>query len=113
MKENSMDQKQEKAGRTDGLNRRELMRTGAVAAAGLAVGGMQSGYAATDVTKTRSYNPEMKYRPLGKTGLMIHLCAWADTGNASTRWFPASSKAIAGSVPTWTTRASRKTVVMS
>jgi len=66
-----MDQKKEKAGKTNGLNRRELMRTGAVAAAGLAVGGMQSGYAATDVTKTRSYNPEMKYRPLGKTGLMI------------------------------------------
>jgi len=66
-----MDQKQGKAGKADGLNRRELMRTGAVAAAGLAVGCMQSGYAATDVTKTRSYNPEMKYRPLGKTGLMI------------------------------------------
>jgi len=66
-----MDQKQEKAGKINGLNRRELMRTGAVAAAGLAVGGVQNVYAETDVTKTRSYNSEMKYRPLGKTGLMI------------------------------------------
>lgn len=66
-----MEKKQEKAGMTDGLTRRELMRTGAVAAAGLAVGGVQNAYAGTDVTKTRSYNPEMKYRPLGKTGLMI------------------------------------------
>jgi predicted aldo/keto reductase-like oxidoreductase len=71
MKEKSMEKRQEKAGRTDDLTRRELMRTGAVAAAGLAVGGLRSAYAETDVTKTRSYNPEMKYRPLGKTGLMI------------------------------------------
>jgi len=66
-----MDQKQEKAGRADGLTRRELMQTGAVAAAGLAVGDVRKAYAGTDVTKTRSYNPDMKYRPLGKTGLMI------------------------------------------
>jgi aryl-alcohol dehydrogenase-like predicted oxidoreductase len=66
-----MDKKQEKAGKTSGLTRRELMRTGAVTAAGLAVGGVQNAYAGTDVTKTRSYNPEMKYRPLGKTGLWI------------------------------------------
>jgi aryl-alcohol dehydrogenase-like predicted oxidoreductase len=46
------------------------MRTGAVAAAGLAVGGTQSAHA-EDVTKTRSYNSDMKYRPLGKTGLWI------------------------------------------
>jgi aryl-alcohol dehydrogenase-like predicted oxidoreductase len=71
MKEKIMDQKQEKAAKSRGLNRRELMRTGAVAAAGLAVGGIRNTYAETDVTKTRSYNPEMKYRPLGKTGLMI------------------------------------------
>jgi len=66
-----MDQKQKQAGKTNGLNRRELMRTGAAAAAGLAVGGAGEVYAGADVTKTRSYNPEMKYRPLGKTGLWI------------------------------------------
>jgi len=66
-----MDQKQQQAGETNDLTRRDLMRTGAVAAAGLAVGGIQTAYAETDVTKTRSYNPEMKYRPLGKTGLWI------------------------------------------
>ena len=66
-----MDQNQEKAGKASDLTRCELMRTGAVAAAGLAVGGFGNAYAETDVTKTRSYNPGMKYRPLGKTGLMI------------------------------------------
>jgi len=66
-----MDQKQKQAGKANDLTRRELMRTGAVAAAGLAVGGVSDVYAGTDVTKTRSYNSEMKYRPLGKTGLMI------------------------------------------
>jgi len=65
-----MDNKQKQAGNADGLTRRDLMRTGAVAAAGLAVGAGDV-YAKTDVTKTRSYNPEMKYRPLGKTGLLI------------------------------------------
>jgi aryl-alcohol dehydrogenase-like predicted oxidoreductase len=71
MKEKSMDNKQEKVDKANDLTRRELMRTGAVAAAGLAIGGLQNTYAETDVTETRSYNPEMKYRPLGKTGLMI------------------------------------------
>ena len=66
-----MDQKQQQGGIANDLTRRDLMRTGAVAAAGLAVGGIQAAYADTDVTKTRSYNPEMKYRPLGKTGLWI------------------------------------------
>jgi len=66
-----MDNKQKQVGGADGLTRRELMRTGAVAAAGLAVGGARNVYAETDVTKTRSYNSEMKYRPLGKTGLWI------------------------------------------
>ena len=63
-----MDKKKQQAG---DLTRRDLMRTGAAAAAGLAVGSTQQAYAGNDVTKTRSYNPEMKYRPLGKTGLWI------------------------------------------
>jgi aryl-alcohol dehydrogenase-like predicted oxidoreductase len=66
-----MDNRQNKAGDTGELTRREIIRTGAVVAAGIAVGGAKDVYAKTDVTKTRSYNPEMKYRPLGKTGLMI------------------------------------------
>ena len=66
-----MDQKQKQDVKADGLNRRELMRTGAAAAAGLTIGSVRSAQAGTDVTKTRSYNSKMKYRPLGKTGLMI------------------------------------------
>lgn len=58
-----------------GLTRRKLMRDGAVTAAGLAVGLGAAGCETTRVgksaKKTRSYNPEMKYRPLGKTGLWI------------------------------------------
>ena len=65
-----MDNSQQKPRKGD-LSRRDLMRSGAVAAAGLTVGGMQNVYADSDVTKTRSYNPELKYRPLGKTGLWI------------------------------------------
>jgi aryl-alcohol dehydrogenase-like predicted oxidoreductase len=70
-----MDQKQEKDGKANDLTRREFVRDGAVAAAGMAVGLGASGCKTTDVAKatekTRSYNPDMKYRPLGKTGLMI------------------------------------------
>ena len=70
-----MDQKQEQAGKTTDLNRRELMRDGAVVAAGLAAGlgatGCQTTEVSKGVEKTRSYNPEMKYRPLGNTGLSI------------------------------------------
>ena len=71
-----MDNKQEKADKVHDLTRREFVRDGAVAAAGLAVGSLSvSGCKTSEVTKatekTRSYNPEMKYRPLGKTGLMI------------------------------------------
>ncbi|MHC4808523.1 MAG: twin-arginine translocation signal domain-containing protein, partial [Planctomycetota bacterium] len=65
------------------LSRREFMREGAIAAAGLAAGlgaaGSQSARAGqackatkeAAVKKTRSYNPEMEYRRLGKTGLWI------------------------------------------
>jgi len=67
-------------------NRRELMRDGAAAAAGIAVGlgaakahagccsgaakvcGTPEPAAASPVQKTRSYNPEMKYKPMGNTG---------------------------------------------
>lgn len=36
-----------------------------------AVGSQVAATAATDTTRTRSYNPAMKYRPLGQTGLMV------------------------------------------
>ncbi|UCG57276.1 MAG: aldo/keto reductase [Phycisphaerales bacterium] len=67
-----MDQKQQSS-EVNSLNRRDFIRDGATAAAGLAVGlgAGQNAHAATDVTKTRSYNPQMTYRPLGKTGLWV------------------------------------------
>ncbi len=70
-----MDHKQQQAGKTNDLTRRDLMRGGAVAAAGLATGlgvtGCKTTETAKAAEKTRSYNPDMKYRPLGKTGLSI------------------------------------------
>jgi len=60
--------------RSDNLTRRDFMRDGATAAAGLAVGlgaaGSRQAQAAA-AAKTRSYNPEMEYHPLGKTGLWV------------------------------------------
>lgn len=65
-----MDEQHKNAG-TD-LTRRELMRDGAIAAAGLTVGlGATGAEAAGRMDKTRSYNSDMEYRPLGKTGLWI------------------------------------------
>jgi len=58
--------------KNDELSRREFMRDSAVAAAGLAVGlGAASQSAYADAAKTRSYNPNMEYRRLGKTGLWV------------------------------------------
>jgi predicted aldo/keto reductase-like oxidoreductase len=59
------------------LTRREFLREGAAATAGLAAGFATAGYAvagAADeaaVRATRSYNPEMEYRRLGRTGLWV------------------------------------------
>ena len=51
------------------------MHDGTIAAAGVAAGlgivGSQNAYAKASASKTRSYNPEMEYRPLGKTGLWV------------------------------------------
>jgi len=70
-----MDDKQQQPGKSDNLTRREFMRDGAVVAAGVAVGlgamGSQSANAAAAMRRTRSYNSDMEYRPLGKTGLWI------------------------------------------
>lgn len=66
----------------EGLTRRELIQDGAAAAAGMAIGLRMAGAADAPGTQpaprpvqTRpsilSYNPNMEYRRLGKTGLMI------------------------------------------
>jgi aryl-alcohol dehydrogenase-like predicted oxidoreductase len=59
----------------DSLTRRQFMHDSALTAAGLAVGlGAISGPSAhTDeaVRKTRSYNPDMEYRRLGKTNIWV------------------------------------------
>ncbi len=69
-----MEKKQQQINSVDNLTRREFMRDGAVAAAGLAAGlsvlGSQRADAAQEaVKKTRSYNPQMEYRRLGKTNI--------------------------------------------
>jgi predicted aldo/keto reductase-like oxidoreductase len=60
--------------RPENLTRRDFMRDGATTAAGLAVGldalSNRSSHAA-EAAKTRSYNPNMEYRPLGTTGLWV------------------------------------------
>jgi len=57
------------------LNRREFMRDSVVAAAGVSMGlNMVDTLSANDqaaIRKTRSYNSEMEYRKLGKTGLWV------------------------------------------
>ena len=58
----------------ENLTRREFMQDGAAAAAGVAVGLSVMGSRRTnaaEAAKTRSYNPDMEYRPLGKTGLWV------------------------------------------
>lgn len=69
-----MDQKQNQTNQANDLSRRRFMRDGAVAAAGVAVGlggaGGQQAHADTK-EQTRSYNPEMEYRRLGKTNLWV------------------------------------------
>jgi len=66
---------QKRTDKAKDLTRREFMREGAAAAAGLAVGlgvgGSNSAYAGGVISKTRSYNPEMEYRRLGKTNIWV------------------------------------------
>ena len=69
-----MEQKRQQASPANNLTRREFMRDGAVAAAGLAagLGALGSRVAWADdaaIKKTRSYNPQMEYRRLGKTNI--------------------------------------------
>ncbi len=81
-----MDQKQRPSDETSDVTRRKFMRNGAVGAAGLALTAAgceqaQKGEtgkpceshdkAEAAMRKTRSYNPDMEYRRLGKTGLWV------------------------------------------
>jgi predicted aldo/keto reductase-like oxidoreductase len=69
-----MSSKSQQSSQPDHLTRREFVRDGAVAAAGLAVGLGATGSRqarAEDARKTRSYHPDMEYRRLGKTGLWV------------------------------------------
>jgi len=68
-----MEQKQEQSGGINDLTRRKFMQNGAAAAAGLAAGLGAAGCESMQFgkEKPRSYNPDMEYRPLGKTGLSI------------------------------------------
>lgn len=68
--------KQVRSGQADNLTRRDFMHDSAVAAAALAAGLRTTDSRAgqkdsVSAEKTRSYNPNMEYRPLGKTGLMV------------------------------------------
>jgi aryl-alcohol dehydrogenase-like predicted oxidoreductase len=55
------------------VSRRQFMRDGAMAAAGVAVGlgARTTGAAPVDTSKILNYNPNMEYRRQGKTNLMI------------------------------------------
>ena len=61
----------------DNLTRRRFIRDSAVASAGLATGivpmtvNRLSAVQQAEISKTRSYNPQMEYRRLGKTGLWV------------------------------------------
>jgi len=70
-----MEHKQKQSGKANDLTRREFIRDGAAAATGVAVGlgaaGSNSAYAEGVISKTRSYNPEMEYRRLGKTNIWV------------------------------------------
>ena len=70
-----MEQKRQE-GKPNNLSRRDFIRDGAIAATGLVVSSARNqiasaGEADAVVRRTRSYNPEMEYRRLGKTGLWI------------------------------------------
>jgi predicted aldo/keto reductase-like oxidoreductase len=56
--------------RHSGLNRREFLGEAAFATAGI-VAGVHAIHAAESASKPLNFNPEMEYRRLGKTGLLI------------------------------------------
>ncbi len=76
-----MNNRSQQPSKPEHLTRRELLRDGTAAAAGLAVGVAATGCQNEQHTetakvtsaaqKTRSYNPQMEYRRLGKTDLWV------------------------------------------
>ena len=68
---------------------------GAAVAAGLPIVGVGNAEAA-DTSKIINYNHDMEYRRCGKTGWMVSAVCLGDTGNASTRWSRAFSRATTG-----------------
>jgi len=75
-----MSGEREQGSDVEGLSRREFMRDGAMGAAGVAVGLGTTGLGAAGrrassievaAANTRSYQPDMEYRRLGKTGLWV------------------------------------------
>ena len=93
-----MSSKNQQPSKPEHLTRRDLLRDGTVAVAGLAVGtaatGVQAGAAkvATDVTKTRSYNPRMEYRRLGKTNLWVSAVCMGGHWKRIEKVVPAAAK---------------------
>lgn len=65
-----MSEKREEGDQRDGLTRRTFIQGSAVAAAGLAAGFGNSAYGQEEIRKTRSFNPDMEYRPCGDTGMI-------------------------------------------
>jgi len=53
------------------VTRRKFVQTSAAAAAGVAAAGAASKLSAADTKKILNYNPDMEYRPCGKTGMMV------------------------------------------
>ena len=103
-----MDQKQ--SGKANDLTRRELMRDGAAAAAGLAAGlgaaGCESIQFGKAAEKPRSYNPEMEYRRLGKTELSISAVCLGGHWKRIDITMKASKRTVAMLLPDVSNRAS-------
>lgn len=53
------------------ISRRDFVRDGSLAAAGVAAGMAAAKATAVDTSKILNYNSDMEYRPLGKTGLTV------------------------------------------
>jgi len=90
-----MSNRKQQAGKLENLTRREFMRDGAVTAAGVAAGlgavGSQNAQA-QEMQKTRSYNPNMTYRKLGKTGVWVSAVCMGGHWKRVNRMVPSAFK---------------------
>ena len=70
-----MEHEENKQSNANDFTRRKFMRDGAIAAAGMAVGlgvvGGKKAFSDNTIRTTRSYNPDMEYRRLGKTNIWV------------------------------------------